>query len=119
MASNKKSMGIVLLFLGILAAAFAGSPPQYIGIHADCEDGVDNNDNGFIDIGDEGCLQYPYEDGAGEDFTDPALMYQGNNYVSLFDYHLQISQPGQDEAVICTASAFGFYLPDDQRPTNG
>ena len=118
MASNKRSMGIVFLFLAILAGAFAGSAPQYIGIHSDCEDGIDNNDNGYIDVEDEGCFQYPYEDGSGEDLTDIASRYTGNNYVSLFDYHLEISQPGQEEAVICTASVFGFYLPEDDQKAN-
>lgn len=115
MAREYQSYAIVVLFLGIIAAAFTGSGIQYIGIHAECEDGIDNNQNGFIDIGDDGCFEYPYQDGAGEDITDPASRYQGNNYVSLFDYHLQISQPGQDEAVICTALGFGFYLPEDQQ----
>ena len=113
MASNKRSMGIVFLFLAILAGAFAGSLPQYVGINPECEDGLDNDGDLDVDIGDQQCLEYPYADGNGESDTPMNQRYTSNNYVSLFDWHLQNAPPGAEGAIICTSLGFGYYNADD------
>ena len=113
-------MLIVLLFLGIIASAFNGSVSSGVTIHQDCQDGIDNNGDFNIDIGDIGCFEYPYSDGNGEDPTPIEDRYTKNvEYPSLFDYHIQNTTPGgQEEAVVCTALGFGLYSPEDEQSAN-
>lgn len=100
--SKTRSIGIVLLFLGILAASFTGTNES--GIHSECTDGIDNDSsspellaygtpqtvspiNG-IDTQDQNCLFYPYADGNGEDPTPIGEQYQrSGEYPSIFEYH--------------------------------
>lgn len=113
MSKRYQNAGIVVLFLAILAGALAGSPRTYIGISAECEDGLDNDGDNDIDFGDSECYEYPYADGNGESNTPNSERYASTYYVSLFDWHLQNSPPGFEEEVVCTALAFGYYNGDD------
>ena len=110
-------MVIVFLFLGIIASAFGGSVSSGVTIHQECEDGIDNNGNFDIDIGDLGCFEYPYSDGNGEDETPIEDRYKSNTpYPSLLNYHIDNTTPGpEEEAVICSALAFGLYDPEDSQ----
>lgn len=116
-ASTYQSFAIVSLFLVIIAAAFGGSPAADMSIHQECEDGIDNNGNFDIDIGDIGCFEYPYADGNGEDPTPMNERYTRNvPYPSLFDYHIENTTPGpQEEAVVCSALGFGLYNSEDSQ----
>jgi hypothetical protein len=83
---------IVFLFLGILAGAFAGSLPKTYG----------------------SCFNYPFEDGNGETDTPLNERYTGENYLSLFEYHLNYaSSPQEAEGAICSALGFGTYNSED------
>lgn len=100
--NKTRSIGIVLLFLGILASSFTGTDAS--GIHSECTDGIDNDSSAGspffygtpqqIDIEpgtdgqDQNCLFYPYADGNGEDSTPPNEQYQrSGEYPSLLEYH--------------------------------
>jgi len=103
--SKTRSISIVLLFLGIIAASFTGVSES--GIHSECMDGIDNdNDAGVpfiytdgnfqqqlsslngVDGEDAQCMEYPYADGNGENPTPPGEQYQRfTGYSSLFEYH--------------------------------
>lgn len=95
--------------MAILAGALTGKGVVTIGIHADCQDGLDNDGDQDVDFGDNECYQYPYSDGAGESPTPMSERYQSNNYVSLFDWHLENAPPGLEPDVVCVALAFGYY----------
>ena len=100
--NKTRSIGIVLLFLGILASSFTGTDES--GIHSECQDGIDNDSSAnspFIygtpqvisieqgtDGQDQNCLFYPYADGNGEDSTPSSEQYQrSGEYPSLLEYH--------------------------------
>ena len=105
--SKTRSVSIVLLFLGIIAASFSGINES--GLHSQCTDGIDNDqDSGTpyiytdgngqtvlstlngVDGEDDQCMEYPYADGNGEDYTPPADRYgRMTGYSSLFDYHTE------------------------------
>jgi len=108
------SSGALLLFL-ILGNALTGITP--IGIHEDCKDGIDNSfpplpGDGDIDVQDNQCFEYPFEDGYGEFDTPPEERYTGNSYVSLASYHIEYSNDPLD--TVCIALGLGIYvLPSD------
>lgn len=114
-ASTYQSFAIVSLFLVIIAASFGGSPAADITIHAECEDGIDNDGDFNVDIGDQDCFEYPYSDGNGEFNTPGYERYTSSKaYPSLFEYHLANSTPGpQQEAVVCSGLGFGVYNSED------
>jgi hypothetical protein len=108
--------GIALaLFLLILATAFTGMAQPAPTYHEDCIDGIPNPPNtsqGSEDIFSDGCAEYPYSDGNGEEPTPPEDRYSQaiDDYPSLFEYHMTYSpDPLTLEVVLCTALAFGFY----------
>lgn len=101
------------MFLAILAGALTGKGVVTVGISAECEDGLDNDADLDIDIGDQQCFEYPYADGNGESDTPMNERYVSTNYVSLFEWHLQNSPQGAEDSIICTALGFGYYQPDD------
>ena len=113
MSKRYQNAGIVVLFLAILAGALAGSPRTYIGISAECEDGLDNDGDLDIDFGDQQCYEYPYSDGNGESTTPFNERYTSTWYVSLFEWHLENAPPGFEENIICTALGFQYYNADD------
>ena len=94
-----QTIGIVLLFLGILASSFTGT--DLGGIHSECKDGLDNDSSaGSIftyqsymtneqgtDANDFNCFFYPYADGNGESQTDSSDQYSRSNYPSIYEYH--------------------------------
>ena len=118
--TNKKTYavgtGAFLLFL-MLGSALVGITP--VGIHEDCKDGIDNTDplDGNIDGDDEGCYNYPYEDGNGEETTPPSSRYSGESYSSLFEFHRDYSSDPLES--ICTAIDFTLYTqPSDLNSAN-
>jgi len=110
-----QTMGIVFLFLGILATAFTGGVPKYVQIHDDCLDTMDNDLDGRIDVEDDSCYMYPYADGNGESETLLEDQYTKSRYVSLFDYHLENAIPGDEEQMVCVALAIELYGEEDQQ----
>ena len=114
MSKKYQSAGILALFLVLIAGAFTGSLPETYGYSTECTDDMDNDLDGFIDVADESCFQYPFEDGNGETDTPLNERYTGENYLSLFEYHLNYaSSPSEAEAAICSALGFGYYNSED------
>ena len=80
MASKKVSIGLVFVVLFALSAVVGNNS---IGIHPECKDGI-NNDNdlsGHIDYADNDCFSYPYADGNGESFTPEQDRRTGDRYL--------------------------------------
>ena len=113
MQKRYQNAGIVFLFVAILAGALTGSARTYVGIHAECEDGLDNDGDLDVDFGDQQCFEYPYADGNAESDTPMNERYTSNNYVSLFDWHLQNAPLGTEAEVVCVALGFGYYNSQD------
>ena len=83
-----------------------------IGIHPDCEDGVDNNGDGLADFEDENCRIYPYNDGNGEEPTPLNQMNQnqdGYAYGNEFNALLELNPNSPWAIDICNAP----YIPYD------
>ena len=116
---NNARNGIALaLFLLILATAFTGMAQPAPTYHEDCTDGIDNppNTNGGEDIFSQGCAEYPYSDGNGEEFTTSQDRYSQSidDYPSLFEYHMNYSPDAFTlEAILCSALGFGWYATSD------
>lgn len=91
MASKKVSIGLVFVVLFALSAVVGNNS---IGIHPECKDGInnDNDPNGHIDYADDDCFAYPYADGNGETFTPEQdrrtgeKYLKGNAYNYWYDY---------------------------------
>lgn len=99
----------------LVATAFTGTSLKAIEIHSDCEDGLDNDLDGQIDIEDDPCFQYPYADGNGEQETPLNERYTSSSYVSLFDYHIENSAQEYLEEVVCFALTTGLYNESDEQ----
>jgi len=105
---------ILALFLILIAASFSGKV-EALAISSECTDGLDNDGDlnsidGGIDVEDDACLSYPYNDGNGEEVTPINERYNSiREYPSLFEYHRDY---GGFNAV-CDAFAGGYY---DQFP---
>ena len=116
---NNARNGVALaLFLLILASALVGMGQPAPTYHEDCIDGIDNppDTNGGQDIFSQGCAEYPYSDGNGEEFTPIEDRYSQaiDDYPSLFEYHMTYStDPGTLEAILCTSLSFGFYATSE------
>jgi hypothetical protein len=115
MSKKYQSGAIIAVFLLLIASAFAGSGPRFVGIHEECIDGIDNEGDGDIDVYDNECYFYPFEDGNGEEDTPVNQRYTENRYVSLFDYHLQYAPPGSEEATVCFALSVQLYDESDEQ----
>ena len=78
----------IAIFLTVAVNAIIGG--TYIGIHAECQDGIDNdNDNGMIDVHDPDCASYPYADGNGESPTPIVDRYtEDSNPQTLDTYRI-------------------------------
>lgn len=112
--TTKGGLAVGVLLLGMLLGnAITGA--SVIGYHADCIDGIDNNQNGMIDGMDYGCSEYPYADGNGEDYTPKDQRMTGENYVSLFEYHIDYMVTGspEQENSICSGIMFPLYDEND------
>jgi len=86
---------LMFLILIVLGGAIAGTitEKQFISFNEECFDMSDNNNDGNEDIGqDQGCTEYPYEDGNGEDGTSLSNRYTSDidkyqtGYDLLADY---------------------------------
>jgi len=100
MASSKAS-GLAIVAIVLLAFGLAGT--QAIGLHKECTDGIDN-DNDFdpmfppeyaADAYDNECAEYPWADGNGEtatpqseQFNSIGVAYQISGYDTAFDWFL-------------------------------
>lgn len=109
MKRNSAAVAAVVLAL-ILGNALAGLAAP-IGYHAECTDGIDNNQDGFADGDDPECVQYPWADGNGESPTTVQGYYQSSDgYEFYADYiGTYVFDPQLQEQVLCAIEA----LPDD------
>ena len=92
MKRNNKKMASGFLVALFIAFAFTGSvKAQPIGIHEECQDGIDNDGEGDIDENDFHCMEYPFADGAGESPTtmgESGKAFSSDSYeMTLFEYH--------------------------------
>jgi hypothetical protein len=116
---NNARNGIALaLFLLIVATALTGMAQPTPTYHEDCVDSIDNppNTNGGADIFSQGCAEYPYSDGNGEELTPLQDRYSQafDKYPSLFEYQMNNSPDMQTiEAVLCASLGFGWYVTND------
>ena len=87
MSMKKNSAAVAAVVLAvILGNALAGLAAP-IGYHAECTDGIDNNQDGFIDGDDQECLSYPWADGNGESPTEVLKYFESNDgYEFYSDY---------------------------------
>jgi len=84
----------------MVAVVFQGSTAPISEFHPECIDGIDNDGDGGIDHGnlfpasdpDPECIAFPWINGNGESFTDPALYddeprgYVRSVYSQLFEF---------------------------------
>ena len=116
--TTKGGLAVGVLLLGMLLGnAITGA--LVIGYHAECIDGIDNNEDGLIDGMDSACSEYPYADGNGEDFTPMEDRMNKDSYLSLFEYHRDYMQPMSQEQIdtICAYILIqpgGYEEPDTQ-----
>lgn len=113
--NSAMAVGVILAVL--FGNALAGI--EVIGYHADCIDGIDNDNKPMIDGLDNECAEYPYSDGNGENPTPPQERYQDSNYKSLFEYHRDfmpfMSQPQIDTVcALIQIQPGGYEEPDLQ-----
>lgn len=96
---SSKASGLAVVAVVILAFGLAGT--QAIGLHQQCTDGIDN-DNDFdpmwppeygADAYDSNCAEYPFADGNGESptpanerFNSIGVAYQIGGYDTGFDW---------------------------------
>ncbi len=111
------AVGALLLAM-LLGNSLVGINP--IGYHADCIDAVDNDQDGDVDGMDYECVEYPYADGNGEDYTPFQERSTGDSYQSFFEYHRDYMQPMSIPQIdtICINIAIGEYNDDDAQKAN-
>jgi len=96
---SSKASGLAIVAIVLLAFGLAGT--QAIGLHKQCTDGIDN-DNDFdplyppeygADAYDSNCAEYPFADGNGESptpanerFNSVGVAYQISGYDTGFDW---------------------------------
>lgn len=81
---------LVAFFVALLAVAITGSETRGVGFSKECIDGIDNDNDGFIDWADSDCKDYPYGDGLGETYTQTGADYTSDYYeVTRFEYRFQ------------------------------
>ena len=97
--------GKAALFMAVLlGAALAGSgalDDPFTRVHSTCEDGLDNNGDTFIDVGDLECTAYPWADGTGEKSSTVVGVTVGENG--------RVAGSGQYES-----SSFAYWLSELQ-----
>jgi len=88
---SKTAGGFILALM--VAVAFTGTPNEVIGIHADCNDVIDNDSDGETDAFDDQCWEYPFADGGGEYGTTPypsGKMWSSDSYsITLHEWRVQ------------------------------
>ncbi len=111
------AVGALLLAM-LLGNALTGM--AVIGYHPECIDQEDNDLDGDIDGMDYECMEYPYADGNGEDYTPFDERSTGDSYQSLFEYHRDYMQPMSNPQVdtICFNIQTGEYNDDDGEKAN-
>lgn len=118
MPTGQKKVGVFVLL--VLGAALAGTTattvigPSSLGIHPDCEDGIDNDGDGGLDANDWGCVSYPWSDGMGEMETpQPQWGLNSGGYTSTtFAWwsHQYVIQTGQANACNQPMTDYNFFL---------
>lgn len=95
MLDKKQSFGVVIFTL-LLGSALVGMTAP-IGLHPEATDQIDNDADGMADwLGtpylspDMELLAYPYADGNGEAGTDPADMWTGDSYQTLYEMFVEL-----------------------------
>lgn len=101
---TRAASGLVILVVAAFAVGFVGILP--IGLHEQCKDGIDNDNDYqpqfpqfppvfYTDAYDENCIEYPYADGNGESstptserFNSASLAYRITGYATAFDWVL-------------------------------
>ncbi len=115
MKRNSAAVAAIVLAL-VLGNALAGIGPD-IGYHVECTDGIDNNQDGFIDGDDPECINYPWADGNGESPTESSgYNSQSDGYDFYADYLANyVVDPNIQESLICLISS----VPDDYHDGEG
>lgn len=118
--------GKAVLFMAVLlGAALAGSgalDDPFTRVHSTCADGIDNNADGFIDVGDLECVYYPWKDGTGEKSSTVVGVTVGENgkvagsgtyESSAFAYWLNVlqSDPLYGPIDYCDLAQNGYIAP--------
>lgn len=87
---QKAGSGLVVALF--FAVALTGVQTNVVGIHQQCTDGADNDNDTAIDASDLNCWNYPFEDGGGEYLTTTGptgKAWSSDSYsMSLFEYRL-------------------------------
>jgi hypothetical protein len=88
---NSSGKIIIAIFMALLATALTGKVSTPVGIHSQCEDGIDNDSDSDIDIVDTNCFDYPFADGGGEYTTTTGVggkAWSSSSYsISIWEYH--------------------------------
>jgi hypothetical protein len=109
---DKKGTFAALVVAILFAGAIVGTPGA-IGLHPEATDQLDNDGDMRADwVGtatmppDMELLMYPYEDGNGEQPTDPADMWTGDSYQTLYEMFVEMyeSDPAYYDSIgACSA----------------
>lgn len=91
---SKTAGGFILALM--VAVAFTGAEAAApIGIKMECQDGIDQDNDGSIDENDDNCWEYPFADGGGEYATTFGPTGKGFNSgpyeMTVFDWHNQVN----------------------------
>ncbi len=91
---SKTAGGFILALM--VAVAFTGAEAAApIGIKEECQDGIDQDNDGYIDEQDDQCWRYPFEDGGGESQTTygkNGKAFSSDSYeMTVFDWHNQVN----------------------------
>lgn len=103
---QNETVGAILI-LGVLLIAMGSSNVDLTiedKFHSECLDYVDNdNDGNFDSFIDEKCHSYPYNDGSGENVTDPIDMFsKGQSGYDVYDDFFEYANFSFDQVVIIT-----------------
>ena len=82
----------LLVFFAVAVNALIGI--ETIGIHPECEDGIDNDTDASIDEDDLDCNIYPFADGNGESFTPENERRTGDQYEPNNAWEWSLSKMG-------------------------
>ena len=119
MKRNSAAVAAIILAL-VLGNALAGLGPK-VGYHIECTDGIDNNEDGFIDGDDPECLMYPWADGNGESPTEsPGYFGESDGYEFYADYiGTYVFDPSIQEQNLCVIVALPeeFHEGESERAT--
>jgi len=121
---STKASGLGVVAIVIMALGIAGTLP--IGIHSECADGIDN-DNDFdplyppefgADAYDSDCKDYPFADGNGETATPPGdrfnsivMAYQLQGFDTTFDWQVFEKNSMPHPFVIPGQGGLPIYCP--------